>query len=145
MATAKSDQDFMAELDAIQSWFDVLSPSERFTTLFVVNRSVDSKQQRLLAQILSQVSAESAASSNNSKEHAMPNLVAGDMSKLNIDSPSRSVVDSPAGLRTSKEKKDHGNFDLSAIFTMFPDRAPAAIAQDEEFVKVVKKTRSWGR
>jgi hypothetical protein len=34
---------------------------------------------------------------------------------------------------------------LSAIFTMFPDRALAAIAQDEEFVNVVKKTRSWGR
>ena len=50
IATAKSDQDFMAELDAIQSWLDVLSSRERFTTLFVVNRSVDSKQQRLLAQ-----------------------------------------------------------------------------------------------
>jgi hypothetical protein len=145
MATAKSDQDFMAELDAIQSWFDVLSSSERFTTLFVVNRSVDSKQQRLLAQILTQISAERAANSDYSKENAMPSPVASDTSRLNIGSPSRSVVDSSAGLRTSKEKKDHGNFDLSAIFTMFPDRALAAIAQDEEFVNVVKKTRSWGR
>ena len=90
----------------------------------------------------------------------MPNLVAGDMSKLNIDSPSRSVVDSPAGLRTSREMRDHGNFDLSpqyqnleeearklvqARLAMIHDeRALAAIAQDEEFVKVVKKTRSWG-
>ena len=75
----------------------------------------------------------------------MPSLAASDTSKLNINSYSRSNADSPAGLRTFKEKKDHGKFDLSAIFTMFPDRAPAAIAQDEEFVKVVKKSRSWGR
>lgn len=56
MAAATLDQDFKAELSAIEQWFRVLSEAERTAATYALIQQTTQMQQRFFAQVLNQMS-----------------------------------------------------------------------------------------
>ncbi|KAJ5477539.1 Protein vts1 [Penicillium diatomitis] len=130
MAAATLDQDFKDELSAIEQWFRVLSEAERTAALYALLQQTTQVQIRFFIQVLQQMSQGHPMSgllspANFGEKDAMSSRLNDAMSKLNMDSTSRSSMGRPP---PSPGAKRNSGLDSSTINAMFPDAA-AAIAK----------------
>ena len=144
MATATTDQDFKAELTAIEEWFRVLSEAERTASLYALLQQATKVQILFFIQTLEEML----------RKHPMPGILSstkvGEQGKhptismstsginshtLSIDGaqklePTRNSVGRPL---PSPASKRHSGFDPSAIHAMFPDAAAAIAKKKAEY------------
>ncbi|KAF7714771.1 Sterile alpha motif SAM domain-containing protein [Penicillium ucsense] len=137
MAAATLDQDFKDELSAIEQWFRVLSEAERTAALYALLQQTTQVQIRFFIQVLQQMSQSHPMSgllspANFGEKDAMSSRLNDAMSKLNMDSTSRSSMGRPP---PSPGAKRNSGLDSSTINAMFPDAAAAIAKKKAEFTQ----------
>ena len=143
MATATTDQDFKAELTAIEEWFRVLSEAERTASLYALLQQATKVQILFFIQTLEEML----------RKHPMPGILSSskvgeqgtayiyepqpktELTDPETDGsqklePTRNSVGRPL---PSPANKRNSGFDPSAIVAMFPDAAAAIAKKKAEY------------
>ncbi|KAL9098789.1 MAG: hypothetical protein Q9163_005615 [Psora crenata] len=131
MAGATTDQDFKAELTAIEEWFKVLSEAERTASLYALLQQATKVQILFFIQTLEEML----------RKHPLPGILSptkfGDQAERVSDAAgklesSRSSLGRP--LQSPSNKRNSG-LDPSTITAMFPDAAAAIAKKKAEYTQ----------
>ena len=147
MAGATTDQDFKAELTAIEEWFRVLSEAERTASLYALLQQATKVQILFFIQTLEEML----------RKHPMPGILSsskiGDQGKFSLTAkPSDAnllvidrLSDTAGKLDTSRNSlgrplpspstKRNSGLDPSTIIAMFPDAANAIAKKKAEYTQ----------